>query len=98
MIQYREDMHFDSSLMELPESSSALPSELQRPICMHSSMPSNNKIQQDEDERDPKFMQLLKENLSCFWNQQKEEILRAGVFWLLTRVHLQRPLIYSNHE
>ncbi|KAK4711972.1 hypothetical protein R3W88_006485 [Solanum pinnatisectum] len=77
MIQYREDMDFDSSLMELPKSSSALPSELQRPICMHSSMPSNNKIQQDEDERDPSFMQLLKENLFCFWNRQKEEILRA---------------------
>ncbi|KAL3378162.1 hypothetical protein AABB24_004201 [Solanum stoloniferum] len=77
MIQYREDMDFDSSLMELPKSSSALPSELQIPIRMHSSMPSNNKIQQDEDERDPRFMQLLKENLSCFWNRQKEEILRA---------------------
>jgi len=46
MIQYREDMDFDSSLMELPKSSSALPSELQIPIRMHSSMPSNNKIQQ----------------------------------------------------
>ncbi|WMV16881.1 hypothetical protein MTR67_010266 [Solanum verrucosum] len=78
MIQYREDMDFDSSLMELPKSSSALPSELQIPIRMHSSMPSNNKIQQDEDERDPRFMQLLKENLSCFWNRQKEEILRAA--------------------
>ncbi|KAG5623656.1 hypothetical protein H5410_008874 [Solanum commersonii] len=77
MIQYREDMDFDSSLMELPKSTSALPSELQIPIRMHSSMPSKNKIQQDEDERDPRFMQLLKENLSCFWNRQKEEILCA---------------------
>ncbi|XP_049383641.1 uncharacterized protein LOC125847933 isoform X26 [Solanum stenotomum] len=70
-------MDFNSSFMELPKSSSALSSEMQRPIHMDSSMPSDKKIQQDEDERDPRFMQLLKENLSCFWNRQKEEILRA---------------------
>ncbi|XP_055803735.1 uncharacterized protein LOC129872842 isoform X3 [Solanum dulcamara] len=70
-------MDFNNSLMKLPKSSSALPSELQRPVRMHSSISSNNKIHQDEDERDPRFTQLLKENLFCFWKRQKEEILRS---------------------
>ncbi|WMV16877.1 hypothetical protein MTR67_010262 [Solanum verrucosum] len=70
-------MDFNSSFMELPKSSSALSSEMQRPIHMDSSMPSDKKIQQDEDERDPSFMQLLKENLFSFWKRQKEEILRS---------------------
>ncbi|KAL3346202.1 hypothetical protein AABB24_024909 [Solanum stoloniferum] len=65
-------MDFNSSFMELPKSSSALSSEMQRPIHMDSSMPSDKKVQQD-----PRFMQLLKENLFSFWKRQKEEILRS---------------------
>lgn len=70
-------MHFYSSFVGLPKSSSALSSEMQRPNRMHRSMPSDKKIQQDEDERNPSFMQLQKEKLSIFWKQQKEEILHS---------------------
>ncbi|XP_047263251.1 nuclear transcription factor Y subunit C-3 isoform X21 [Capsicum annuum] len=70
-------MDFNSSSMELPKSSSALSSDMQRPVHMQKSMPSDKKIQQDEDERDPRFM--LKEELSCFWKRQKEEILHSDL-------------------
>ncbi|KAG5623653.1 hypothetical protein H5410_008871 [Solanum commersonii] len=52
---------------------------MQRLIHMDSSMPSDKKIQQDEDERDPSFIQLLKENRFPFWKRQKEEILHSGL-------------------
>ncbi|KAM3363266.1 nuclear transcription factor Y subunit C-3 isoform X20 [Capsicum galapagoense] len=70
-------MDFNSSSMELPKSSSALSSDMQRPVHMQKSMPSDKKIQQGEDERDPRFM--LKEELSCFWKRQKEEILHSDL-------------------
>ncbi|XP_059293367.1 uncharacterized protein LOC132046674 isoform X1 [Lycium ferocissimum] len=33
----------------------------------------------DEDERDPRFMHLLKANFFCFWKRQKEEILCSDI-------------------
>ncbi|CAN4083167.1 unnamed protein product [Withania somnifera] len=66
---------FSSSFMERPKSSSRAIFEIQRPVRIHSFLPNDEKIQQDEDERDPKFMHLLKEELFCFWKRQKEEVL-----------------------
>ncbi|XP_075105975.1 uncharacterized protein LOC107779351 isoform X20 [Nicotiana tabacum] len=64
--------------MEFPKSSSALSSEMQKPVGIHSCLPSNNKTQQDEDKREPCFMHLLRAKLLCFWKQQVEEILQAS--------------------
>nr|XP_016455259.1 PREDICTED: nuclear transcription factor Y subunit gamma-like isoform X12 [Nicotiana tabacum] len=64
--------------MEFPKSSSALSSEMQKPVGIHSCLPSNNKTQQDEDKREPCFMHLLRAKLLCFWKQQVEETLQAS--------------------
>ncbi|XP_070024185.1 uncharacterized protein [Nicotiana sylvestris] len=64
--------------MEFPKSSSALSSEMQKSVAIHSCLPSNNKTQQDEDKREPCFMHLLRAKLLCFWKQQVEEILQAS--------------------
>ncbi|XP_019241276.1 PREDICTED: nuclear transcription factor Y subunit gamma-like isoform X4 [Nicotiana attenuata] len=64
--------------MEFPKPSSVLSSEMQKPVGIHSCLPSNNKTQQDEDKREPCFLHLLRAKLLCFWKQQVEEILQAS--------------------
>ncbi|XP_059293368.1 uncharacterized protein LOC132046674 isoform X2 [Lycium ferocissimum] len=56
---------------------------------------SNDQVK-DEDERDPRLMDLLKANLFCFWKQQKEEILCSGAFWRLVHGYLQ--ITCMNHS
>ncbi|XP_060192177.1 uncharacterized protein LOC132621786 isoform X2 [Lycium barbarum] len=60
-------------------------------------MPSNKTVQHDEDERDPRLMDLLKANLFCFWKRQKEEILCSGAFWHLAHGYLQITWKAAHH-